>query len=75
VTLNIGTGVVIPFDDLVSTAEKLLPNLQVEIIPGVKPRSAKQPMVIAKAKQVLGWAPDYDIETGFKDYISELKAL
>jgi UDP-glucose 4-epimerase len=75
VTLNIGTGVVIKFDDLVATAEKLLPNLQVEIMPGVKPRSAKQPMVIEKAKQVLGWSPDYDIVAGFKDYIEELKAL
>jgi nucleoside-diphosphate-sugar epimerase len=73
--LNIGTGVVIKFDDLVATAEKLLPNLQVEIIPGTRPRSAKQPMVIAKAKEVLGWEPEYDIVAGFKDYIEELKAL
>src|SRR5688500_14435042 len=50
VTLNIGTGVVIKFDDLVGLAEKLLPKLQVEIIPGTKPRSAKQPMVIERAK-------------------------
>jgi nucleoside-diphosphate-sugar epimerase len=75
VTLNIGTGVVIKFDDLVATAEKLLPSLQVEIIPGTRPRSAKQPMVIAKAKEVLGWEPEYDIMAGFKDYIEELKAL
>jgi UDP-glucose 4-epimerase len=75
VTLNIGTGVVIKFDDLVALAERLLPKLQVEIIPGTKPRSAKQPMVIEKAKQVLGWSPEYDIEAGFKDYIEELKAL
>src|SRR6266550_3994072 len=75
VTLNIGTGVVIKFDDLVATAEKLLPKLQVEIIPGQRPRSAKQPMVIEKAKQVLGWSPEFDIEAGFKDYIEELKAL
>jgi nucleoside-diphosphate-sugar epimerase len=75
VTLNIGTGVVIKFDDLVSLAERLLPKLQVEIIPGQRPRSAKQPMVIEKAKQVLGWVPEYDIEAGFKDYIEELKAL
>lgn len=75
VTLNIGTGVVIKFDDLVATAEKLLPGLQVEIIPGTRPRSAKQPMVIAKAKEVLGWEPEYDIVAGFKDYIEELKAL
>jgi nucleoside-diphosphate-sugar epimerase len=75
VTLNIGTGVVITFDELVGTAEKLLPKLQVEIIPGTRPRSAKQPMVIEKAKTVLGWQPAFDIEAGFKDYIEELKAL
>src|SRR5882672_7458577 len=75
VTLNIGTGVVIKFDDLVATAEKLLPKLQVEIIPGQRPRSAKQPMVIEKAKQVLGWSPEFGIEAGFKDYVEELKAL
>ena len=75
VTLNIGTGVVIKFEDLVATAEKLLLQLQVEIIPGTKPRSAKQPMVIAKAKQVLGWEPEYNLEAGFKDYIKELKEL
>jgi nucleoside-diphosphate-sugar epimerase len=75
VTLNIGTGVVVKFDDLCALAEKLLPKLQVEIIPGTKPRSAKQPMVIEKAKKVLGWAPEYDIEAGFTDYIEELKAL
>ena len=75
VTLNIGTGVVIKFDDLVATAEKLLPNLQVEIIPGQKPRSAKQPMLITRAKQFLEWEPEYDLERGFKDYIEELKAL
>jgi nucleoside-diphosphate-sugar epimerase len=31
--------------------------------------------VISKAKEVLGWSPEYDIEAGFKDYIGELKAL
>jgi UDP-glucose 4-epimerase len=73
--LNVGTGVVVAFDDLVRTAEKLLPKLEVEIIPGTKPRSSKQPMVITKAKQVLGWEAEYDLEAGFKDYIEELKAL
>jgi UDP-glucose 4-epimerase len=75
ITLNIGTGVVTKFDDLVAVAKKLLPKLQVEIIPGRRPRSAKQPMVIDKARQVLGWAPEYNIEAGFKDYIRELKEL
>ncbi|MGH7845845.1 MAG: NAD-dependent epimerase/dehydratase family protein, partial [Candidatus Binatia bacterium] len=73
--LNIGTGVVVKFDELVAIAEKLLPKLQIELVPGKPPRSAKQPMVIAKAKQLLDWQPEYDLEAGFKDYIEELKAL
>jgi nucleoside-diphosphate-sugar epimerase len=32
-------------------------------------------MVIRKAKEVLGWEPEFNIEAGFKDYIEELKAL
>ena len=73
--LNVGTGVIVKFDELVATAEKLLPKLQVEIVPGKLPRSAQQPMVIAKAKELLGWQPEYNLEAGFKDYIEELKAL
>lgn len=73
--LNIGTGVVVKFDELVGTAEKLLPKLQVEMIPGKPPRSSKQPMAIARARQMLGWEPEYNLENGFKDYIEELKAL
>ena len=75
VTLNIGTGIVVKFDELVEIAQKLLPNLEVEMIPGQAPRSAKQPMVITKAKDVLGWTPEFDMEAGFKDYIEELKKL
>jgi UDP-glucose 4-epimerase len=75
VTLNIGTGVVITFDDLVALAKRLLPKLQVEIVPGERLRSAKQPMVIDKARLVLAWVPEYDIEAGFKDYIRELQEL
>lgn len=74
-TLNIGTGVVIKFDDLIATAEKLLPKLQVELIPGKPPRSSKQPMDVTRAKKLLGWEAEYNLEAGFKDYIEELKAL
>lgn len=75
VTLNVGTGVVVKFDELVATAERLLPNLHVELIPGKAPRSSKQPMAIQKAKQILAWQPEHNLEAGFRDYINELKQL
>ena len=49
--VNIGTGVVVKFEELCALAEKLLPKLQVEIIPGTKPRSAKQPMLRQPARR------------------------
>lgn len=72
---NIGTGAIVKFDDLVGLAQRLLPKLEVEIIPGKRPRSSKQPMVLARAREVLGWRPKYTMETGFQDYIQELKAI
>jgi nucleoside-diphosphate-sugar epimerase len=71
-TLNIGTGVIVTFNELVSTARRLLPGLEVEMLPGKSPRSSKQPMVINKARELLNWQPEYDLEAGFRDYIKEL---
>lgn len=73
-TFNIGSGVILTFDDLVTTVQKLLPKLEVELIPGKPPRSSKQPMVIARAKELLGWEPEYSMEEGFKAYIEDVKA-
>ncbi len=70
---NIGTGVVTKFDDLIALAKRLLPKLEVEIIPGKTSRSLKQPLVLSRAKELLGWEPQFTMETGFKDYIEELK--
>lgn len=72
---NIGAGKVTTFDELTATARKLLPKLEVEIIPGKPPANAvSQPLDISRAKEQLGWAPEYDMEKGFRDYISDLKA-
>lgn len=71
---NIGTGVVTKFDDLIALAKRLLPKLEVEIIPGKPSRSLKQPLVISRAKEFLGWEPQFSMETGFKDYIKDLQA-
>lgn len=72
---NIGTGVVVKFDDLVGLAQRLLPKLEVEIIPGKKPRSSKQPMALARAKELLGWESQFTMEAGFQDYIQELRTM
>lgn len=73
-TFNIGTGVLLAFDDLVALVQKLLPGLEVEILPGKPPRSSRQPMVITRAREMLGWEPEYDVEAGFEDYIEDMKS-
>ena len=73
-TFNIGTGIVITFDDLVAMVQGLLPKLEVEILPGKPPRSSKQPMVTTRAKEMLGWEPEYSVEDGFKAYIEDMKS-
>ena len=72
---NVGAGKVAKFQEIVDLVKRLLPKLQVEMLPGKPPRSAKQPMRIDKAKQLLSWQPEYDLEAGFADYIKELKEL
>lgn len=72
---NIGTGVVTKFEELIATVKRMLPKLEVEVAPGKPPRSAKQGMSIARAKELLGWEPRYTLEQGLQDYLQELKAL
>lgn len=73
---NIGTAVIVKFDELIGMVQRLRPKLQVEIIPGKPPRSAKQPLSIARAKEYLGWEPHHPtMEMGLQDYIQELKTL
>lgn len=71
-TFNIGTGVLLTFDDLAALVQKLLPKLEVEILPGKPPRSSRQPMVLDRAREMLGWEPEYDVEAGFRDYIEDM---
>jgi nucleoside-diphosphate-sugar epimerase len=72
---NIGSGVVTPFDDLLAAMRRLFPNLQVEIEPGEAPKSKGQPLVISAAKEQLGWAPQFSLDAGLKDYADDLKAF
>lgn len=73
-TFNIGSGVITPFADVVAAVKALFPALEYEIEPGAPPRSKERPLDIERAQQHLGWAPQYDLRTGFADYAAELKA-
>jgi len=71
---NIGNGFVSPFEEVVETVKRLVPKVQIEIVPGEAPVSKAQPMDITRAKKYLGWEPAYSLEAAFKDYLEELSA-
>ena len=62
------------FDELVATIKKLLPNLNVEILPGTKPVSRSQHLDTGRAREMLGWQPTFTMEQAFEDYIRDLRA-
>ena len=70
---NVGEGKVTQFQEIVDIVRKLLPKCSVEIVPGKKPVSRTQHLDISRAKEYLGWEPQYTMEQGFKDYIEDLK--
>lgn len=71
---NIGTARVLKFDEIVGLVKKLLPNLKVEVIPGRAAPGVKQPLDTSRAKQYLGWEPQFTMEQAFEDYLQDLKS-
>lgn len=73
---NIGVGEVTTFDGLVAAAERQFPGLQVEIIPGKAPEtSVSVPLDISRAKEFLGWEPEYSMDAAFEDYVKDLQGV
>lgn len=72
---NIGNGYVSPFEDVVAAVRRHCPGLDYEIEPGPGPKSKAAPLSLEAARTHLGWAPAYDLEAGFGDYLNELKAM
>ena len=72
---NIGNGEVTPFEEIVNTVKKFIPDLQIEIIPGKAPGSRSQHLDISYAKEYLGWEPQFSLEEAFQDYIEDFKAV
>jgi nucleoside-diphosphate-sugar epimerase len=70
---NIAQGKVTQFQEIVDIVKKLLPRCAVEIVPGTPPVSRAQHLDISRAKEYLGWEPQYSMEQGFRDYIEDLR--
>ncbi len=75
IAFNIGSGVTTSFDDLLATAKSLLPDLSVEIVPGIAPISREQHLDTTRAREQLGWEPAFGLREGFADYIEDLRRL
>ncbi len=74
-TFNIGVGQVTTFDDLVAAVERQFPGLEVEVIPGRPPDVAVSvPLDISRARQYLGWEPQYTMDAAIEDYVKDLRA-
>ncbi|MDB5642271.1 MAG: Nucleoside-diphosphate-sugar epimerase [Hyphomicrobiales bacterium] len=73
--LNIGNGYVSAFEDVVAAVRRHCPALEYDVEAGPPPKSKTAPLSIDAARIHLGWAPRYDLDAGFKDYLDELAAL
>jgi UDP-glucose 4-epimerase len=70
---NVAYPFVTSFDELVGAVKAQLPNLRVEIVPGTPPLNRALPLDITRAREMLGWEPQYTMEEAFADYIADLK--
>ena len=70
---NIAYPVVTSFNDLVAIIKDQLPNLRVDIIPGKPPVNRAAALDIPRAKEMLGWEPEFSMEDAFADYAADLK--
>ena len=74
IAFNIAYPYVTSFDELVAAVKEHLPNLKVDIVPGTPPLNRALPLDVTRAKNMLGWEPQFTMADAFGDYISDLKA-
>jgi nucleoside-diphosphate-sugar epimerase len=70
---NIAYPVVTSFNDLVTIIKDQLPNLRIDIIPGEPPVNRGAALDITRAKEMLGWEPEFSMADAFADYAADLK--
>jgi UDP-glucose 4-epimerase len=76
---NIGTGVGATLRDFETVIRRHIPNAMMEIGPGLNffnfPYPATGIYDISRARDELGYRPEYDLDQGIADYLQSLKRL
>ena len=72
-TYNISWGKAITFEELATAVRKALPNLEIEITPGIPPENRMTPLDISSARDELGWEPSYTLEEALAAYVDEYR--
>ena len=70
---NIAYPVTTSFEELVAVITDQLPNLRVDIVPGIPPVNRAAPLDISRAKDMLGWEPEFSMQDAFADYVADLR--
>ena len=78
-TFNIGTGRGVTLKDFGAVLKRIFPDAKIDIGPGLDFRDGyKQSYCvfdIGKAREQLGYEPQYDLEKGVEDYIESIRRL
>ncbi|OGA20127.1 MAG: hypothetical protein A3H32_02545 [Betaproteobacteria bacterium RIFCSPLOWO2_02_FULL_63_19] len=76
---NIGSGVGATLNDFARILRRHVPSADIEIGPGLNFFNSPYPMSgiydISRARQELGYAPQYDLDRGIADYLHSLERL
>ncbi|OGA15232.1 MAG: hypothetical protein A3G25_16630 [Betaproteobacteria bacterium RIFCSPLOWO2_12_FULL_63_13] len=67
---NIGTGVGVTLQDFARVLRRHFPQADIEIGPGFSPSNVYD---ISRAREELGYSPQFDLEQGIADYLQRLK--
>ena len=76
---NIGTGIGVTLKDVAGILRRHMPKAVIEVGPGLNFLGSPYPMAgiydISRARQELGYTPQYDLERGIADYLESLERL
>jgi UDP-glucose 4-epimerase len=71
---NIGTGVTHTLKDVARVVKKFVPDAIIKIGPGFDTREPiKGPLIITRAREEIGFQPQFDLDLGVKDYIESIQ--